>query len=273
MSAETFTKNIRLPFFLILLFVVSCSSSSPVQEEVISDGEPKAQQQESKDKWGWDYDGDRGPENWAKLNPQYDMCSQGQKQSPINLVWQKPSSPNPLKISYQDSSAVITNTGYTYRIELTPESTISYGGVDYILEKIELRTPSEHKLSDNQLPMELQFYHRTSNGLKQALISLFVISGKPSPWFDEFWSKASAIEKFSSSPGYRLNPSQFIPPRQTFYQYEGSLTHPPCLEGVQWFVFNTPLQLSQEQVMMLRAKYNSNIRPVQPLNNRKILNF
>ncbi len=270
MSAPHFSTQILL--ISILAIVSACSSSSPVQEEVIQN-EKEATPQAPKDMWGWSYEGDRGPEHWAQLNPQYDMCSSGQKQSPINLQWQKPSSPNPLKINYFESNAVITNTGYTFRLELTPESSINFNGIDYILEKIEFRTPSEHQLSGKSLPMEMQFYHRSSNGLKQAIITLFVISGRQAPWFDQFWESASSLDKFSSSASQKFNPQQFIPPRQTFYHYEGSLTHPPCLEGVQWFVFNTPLQLSPEQIAAFKAKYNSNNRPLHSNKNRKISNF
>src|SRR5690606_29233818 len=136
----------------------------------------------------------------------------------------------------------------------------------YLLEKIEFRTPSEHQLSGNTLPAELQFYHRSPNGLKQAIISLFVVSGKGSEWFNKIWDLATKTPLYKSSATFRFNPAKLIPPRETFYHYEGSLSHPPCLEGVQWLVFNTPLQLSQQQIAALRSVYNNNNRPIQKLN-------
>ncbi len=259
--------------FGLSLILGSCSSRPPVQEQSSQPEEKMEAPKPKKDIWAWDYtNGPRGPQNWAMLNPQYDMCSNGRAQSPVNLVWHKPSGPNPLKINYKDGNATVMNAGYTFRIELTPQSSIQFNGMDYLLEKIEFRSPSEPALSGNQLPMELQFYHRSSNGLKQAIISLFVITGRGSAWFDRLWDRTVNLPSFKSSPTFRFNPEQLIPPRQTFYHYEGSLSHPPCLEGVQWFVFNTPLQLSKEQIAMFRNLFNKNNRPLQPLGDRKVTN-
>jgi carbonic anhydrase len=265
-------KTKLLLIFAFSVFLLSCSSQPPVPEQSVQT--PPVAQESKKDIWSWDYSaGERGPENWAQLNPQYEMCGSGISQSPINLIWHKPSSPNPLKINYKEGNATMMNTGYTLRVELTPQSSLSFNGVDYLLEKIEIRSPSEHTLSGNQLPMEFQFYHRSSNGLKQAIISLFVIKGRGSAWFDSLWEKTQNLQKFKSSAPFRFNPEMLMPPRQTYYQYEGSLTHPPCLEGVQWFVFNTPLQLSQQQIDIFRGAFQQNNRPVQPLNGRQIRNY
>lgn len=252
---------------LIGLMTISCRSRQVIEEQ--SSQDPEA----PKETWGWDYEGPRGPEHWAKINKQYGECASKKAQSPINLVWHKPTKNNPLTINYQEGTARLTNTGYTYRIEMTPQSRITFKGSEYILEKIEFRTPSEHTLSGNQLPMEMQFYHRSSNGLKQAIISMFVISGKPSNWFNEMWETATNLPKYKSSKDFKFNPAKLIPPRKTYYHYEGSLTHPPCLEGVQWLVFNTPLQLDSNQISTFRTMYNNNARPVQPTNERKITNY
>lgn len=263
--------------FITGLTLIGCSSTAKnhnTEESLSSNTKVEtASSSPQSDVWGWDYEGERGPEHWSKLNPQYATCSAGTAQSPINLVWQKPSSPNPLKLNYVDSGVVATNAGYTYRMELTPESTLRFGEMDYVLEKIEFRSPSEHQLSGNIMPMEIQFYHRSSNGLKQAILSVFVVSGKGSAWFDTILAQMQGLPRFQSIDIGRFNPNQLIPPRQTFYHYEGSITHPPCLEGTQWFVFNTPLQLSQEQILAFRGLFPANNRPIQSTNGRKIFNY
>ncbi|MCB0378053.1 MAG: carbonic anhydrase family protein [Bdellovibrionales bacterium] len=267
---------VRWVVLMSLLSLVSCSSRPPVAEQSSADLEKKEEAPVSEDKqsemWEWAYEGEKGPNNWANLNAQYAMCRDGRSQSPVDLVWQKPTGKKPLTVSYREGDAVITNTGYTYRIELTPQSQIHFDGQDYLLEKIEIRTPSEHQLSGHAMPMEFQFYHRSPNGLKQAILSLFAVSGKEGPWFDQVWQAASSTPLYKSSPKFRFDPGQLIPPKHTFYQYQGSLTHPPCLEGVNWFVFNTPLQLSTAQIKTFRMTYNNNNRPVQPLNGRSITN-
>ena len=145
-----FKKSLFL--FILSALIVSCSSSSPVQEEelgVPTEEEQKPVEEAKTEVWQWAYDGNKGPEHWASLNPQYDMCQSGQYQSPVNLVWHKPESTSPLKVIYKEGDATVTNAGYTFRLELTPQSQITFNGQDYLLEKIEFRTPSEHQLSGN----------------------------------------------------------------------------------------------------------------------------
>lgn len=263
---------------LLILPQWGCSSRSKAVEEQVADSEAAAKEesaeaQPEQELWQWDYKGEKGPENWAGLNPQYEMCTSGMEQSPINLVWQRPQKKSPLVVKYKEGDAVIANTGYTFRIEFTPQSEVIFNGQAYMLEKAEFRTPSEHNLSGNSLPMEIQFYHRSPNGLKQAVLSLFVIIGKGSAWFDELWAKAIDVPVYKTSEKFSFNPDLLIPPRQTFYHYQGSLTHPPCLQGVDWFVFNTPLQLSKDQIASFRAMYDHNNRPIQKSLKRKVTNY
>jgi carbonic anhydrase len=252
---------------LSIVIFTSCSSKAPQME---AQEAPEASG--PTDTWGWDYEGPRGPESWGQLNSKYKRCETGQRQSPINLVWQRPQKFRPLKVNYGPGQATIINAGYTFRLELTPQSSIRFQNEDYILEKIEFRTPSEHQLSGNSFPMEVQFYHRSSNGLKQVIMSALAISGRESPWFELLWQISSTQPQFQSSNSFPFDPSQVVPDRQTYYNYEGSLTHPPCLEGVQWIVMNTPVQLSADQLNRFRSLFGSNNRPIQPLNNRKVTN-
>ena len=223
-------------------------------------------------KWAWSYQGERGPEQWASLNPEYSMCSSGKAQSPVNLKWSAPLSPSPLKIMFRPTDAVVSNTGTTFRLEFTPQSQIIANGQEYILEKAEFRSPSEHRLSGKKLPIEIQFYHRSPNGLRQAILSMFVVKGKESTWFDGFLNTAIQTPVNRSSASQRMALEKLIPSQQTFYHYQGSLTHPPCLEGVDWFVLNTPIQLSARQIAGLKALYQNNNRPLQKLNGRSIKN-
>ena len=264
------SSTLLLTTFLILN--LSCSSSGPIQETHLD--EPKKVEPTKTAQWEWAYKGEKGPKNWAKLNSQYSSCSEGQLQSPLNLTWTKPSQKNPLKINYHEGNTTISNTGYTFRLQMTPESHVVFNGEQYILEKIEFRTPSEHQLSGRSMPMEIQFYHRSPNGLKQAILSLFVISGnKEAEWFGKLWNAMTKTKAYQASPSFRFNPGNLIPPKQTFYHYVGSLTHPPCREGVKWFVFNTPLAISKEQIYAFKSIYNHNNRPIQPTHKRKIINF
>ena len=126
----------------------------------------------------------------------------GCTKSPVNLIWTKPTLANPLEIRYKEGDVVLSNTGYTYRLEFTPSSQIIFNGQEYLLEKAEIRTPSEHQLSGRSLPVEIQFYHRSPNGLKQAIISLFAVEGQGGAWFDKFWDVAVQTSDLQCQPRF-----------------------------------------------------------------------
>ena len=222
--------------------------------------------------WTWAYSGSKGPDAWGGLMPEFSTCQSGQAQSPVDLIWKAPKLRNKLKLNYQEGRITLTNTGYAYRLNFEPQSTIEYDGKEYALEKAELRMPSEHTLSGKQVHGELQLYHRTTNGLRRAMVSLMIVRGKSSEWFQSFIDVAKTTAPYATNEVKRMNPQLLIPPTKTFYHYEGSLTHPPCVEGVQWFVFNTPIELSREQLLTLKKAYPQNNRPTQPLNGRSVVN-
>lgn len=269
---------LNLMVFSTIFTMAACSSDPVIKEETIptatqpveTNTEPVVEKPAVSLEWS--YAGNNGPNSWGDIRPEYQTCKTGKSQSPVNLKWSKPISDNPIKFSYGPSQAQIENTGYTYRLRFTASNTILFKGETYILEKLEVRSPTEHTLSGNSLPMELQLYHKTSSGLKTAILSLIVIEGKQAPWFDEIWAQAKNVQPGQTSTMFNVNPSVIIPPAKTHYHYVGSLTHPPCSEGVDWFIYNTPLQLSREQIAAFRSSYNDNNRKVQPLNDRKVTN-
>lgn len=223
------------------------------------------------DPWAWDYEGPRGFNNWASLNPAYQMCRNGRKQSPINLKWEKPKVEKPLRLSYQPAHVVIKNIGYTFRIDFTRPVLIYFNNREYQLEKVEFRSPSEHHLSQKQFPLEVQMYHRSPNGL--LIISSFFEVGRQSPWFQDFLAQAEQLEPQKTSARLIFDSQNLIPSRQTYYHYSGSLTHPPCLEDVEWVVFNTPQQISKKQMTQLRDLMPINNRPLQPIYDREVKNY
>lgn len=260
---------------VLVILMAGCGQRKVVSSEdfVKTVETPASEKPTSPPKWAWSYQGEGGPESWATLNPEYAMCATGKAQSPVNLKWSAPQKPSPLKIMFRPTDATVANTGTTLRLEFTPQSQVVYSGQEYILEKAEFRSPSEHRLSGKKLPMEIQFYHRSPNGLRQAILSMFVVKGKESSWFNGFLASAAQTPVNQSGASQRMALEKLIPNRQTFYHYQGSLTHPPCLEGVDWFVLNTPLQLSARQIAGFKALYQNNNRPLQKLNGRSIKNY
>lgn len=216
----------------------------------------------------WTYEGPTGPEAWGSINPDYIQCAQGKKQSPINLAWKKPNKKGArLDFSYSPSAASIDLSTPVPQIRFNGGNQMLLNGKVFNLDRIEIHSPSEHQLSKNTMSLEIQFIHKAIEGGKMAALSVFAIEGHDNPLLQEVWNSLT-----SGNSTLQFDASKLIPPQKTFYSYEGSLTTPPCTEGVDRIVFNTPVELSQQQILAFRSKFPANARPVQPINGRKITN-
>lgn len=259
---------------LLSLVGIACSSKPAVVEETapaqpeIPAAPSDTQTQVPAANYPWGYDGEVGPGNWANLNPDYAFCGKGKKQSPVNLVWRSPAKKSPrLDFSYTNAQAQADTSTLVPKLIFSGANQLLLNGKVYNLEHIELHSPSEHTLSGTSLSMELQFVHKALNGGGTAILSVFAIEGRENPIFADLWNQ------FITGNGtVQLDASKMIPPQKTYYHYKGSLTSPPCTEGVEWIVYNTPAELSRDQIVAFRSKFQPNNRPVQPLNGRKVMN-
>jgi len=259
-------------FVILLIFISGCTSSqkitvTPIPKDVSS----YSSEAVPDDPWAWDYDGLRGFNNWASLNPAYETCGNGNRQSPINLKWQQPSPNNKLRISYQPADVIIKNKGFTFSIDFVRPLVVYFDNREFQLESVEFHSPSEHQLSSKAFPIEIQMHHRSPNGL--LILSSFLAAGQKSSWFETFLKVAKSVEPNKTSERLMFDPQNLLPSKLNYYQYSGSLTYPPCSEGVEWIVFNTPQQVSKKQILMLRDLMPINNRPIQPANDREIKNY
>ncbi|MCC6137821.1 MAG: carbonic anhydrase family protein [Bdellovibrionaceae bacterium] len=253
--------------------ITGCNSRPAVVEETTSTApaapapvEPPTAPAAASFPWG--YEGEIAPENWANLNPDYAFCGKGKKQSPINLVFKNPVKQAPrMDFSYTNAQAQVDTSTLVPKLLFSGANQLLLNGKVYNLEHMEFHSPSEHLLSGTALSMEIQFVHKAINGGSAAVLSVFVIEGRENPMFSELWNQ------FTSGSGtIQLDASKLIPPSKTYYHYTGSLTSPPCTEGVEWIVYNTPAELSRDQIVAFRSKFTANNRPAQPLNGRKVKN-
>lgn len=218
----------------------------------------------------WHYQGLLGPDQWAQIRPEYQMCQSGKNQSPVDLNWTKPIPGGKLDMKYHPAPLRIQDTGRSLQIIFSPGSTLSTEGVTYELKTAQFHSPSEHTLSGNKLPLEWQFVHESAQG-EILIASFFAIEG---PQDHPEWAKIlAALPPTKNYEMIAVNeellPKNLIPAILNHYHYSGSLTTPPCTEGVKWLVMNTPVRLSRSQLMNLRKIYDGNARPTQPLNGRK----
>ncbi len=251
-------KYIAMTMLIFLLFLSSCSFDSI---ETVS---KRSEVENSQD---WSYTGSTGPNNWGSLKEEYAMCSKGKEQSPINIesTTQKPL---PLGINYHSGQFKVEIKKTI--IKLIPENntnTINVQGTNYELKQLHFHTPSEHLINGRQSDMEIHFVHEDRNH-SVAVIGIFVDKGTQNKVFQNIVNTLKEDESLKEKRSISVNIQSFIPINSKKATYNGSLTTPPCTEGLKWIVFEKPIHFSNQQIAFYRKYFYPSNRPVQPLNNR-----
>jgi carbonic anhydrase len=258
-------------FYLLVIWCLFTSSYANHQPQ-----DTPAKAHDAKIYWG--YEGDVGPDAWGLLSPQFAPCAEGMKQSPINITQSTPQDLPDIDVHYQPTDLNIINNGHTVEVRYDQGSYVSIGGIRYELERFHFHVPSEHRLEGAQYAMEMHLVHKSSDkgaGGKQAVIAVMMNSLNSSSYNQALapvWNylpTVPCIERHVAD--VKVNARDLLPQQRDYFQYEGSLTTPPCDEEVAWFVLKTPVEVSPAQVAAVRAIIRSNSRPVQPLNGRPVL--
>eukprot|EP01040_Poterioochromonas_malhamensis_P012425 gene12425-13588_t len=242
-----------------------------------------------------------GQDYWGKVSA---TCESGEAQTPIDFsnveistnltqpavkavgggcnTWVQFSTNYTFEVAFQDSGHVCNNLQLTYNSQV------------YTMQQIHFHTPSEHTVGGGYFSGEAHMVHKNSAG-DLLVLGVFLqaaaneLEDSNNTFFQTLWEIGEG-ETFtgeevivSSSDGHILNPyNGLIPGRFSNYRYRGSLTTPPCTEGVQWFVFDQPIQISQDDLKILRkaaaakptttvSEFGNTNRYTHPLNNRTVL--
>ena len=216
----------------------------------------------------WGYEGDTGPESWGKLSPEFAVCATGRAQSPVDIPAGTPLNPANLGIDYRPTALNIFNNGHTVQVNADPGSSLRLDGVDYALAQYHFHARSEHTVAGRPADMELHLVHRSQAGAL-AVVGVLMTRGADNPAFAPTLSNLPAQEGAPRTvPGVTANPAAMLPSDRAYYRYDGSLTTPPCTEGVRWLVMASPVQLSDAQLGAFQKLFARDYRPVQPLNGR-----
>jgi carbonic anhydrase len=220
----------------------------------------------------WGYTGHEGPEFWGDLSNEYAVCKSGKNQAPINIDSLTESELSPIVFHYSGTAMDIVNNGHTIQVNYAPGSTITVDNHTYNLLQFHFHTPSENTVKGRSFPMEAHLVHADKNG-NLAVVGVLFEEGAANPFIDGVWAympeKAGETKKVAD---VTLNVTDMLPSVQSYYRFNGSLTTPPCSEGVRWMVMKNPVTVSKVQA----EKFNSviggdNNRPVQPVNARPVL--
>lgn len=215
----------------------------------------------------WSYRGPDGPATWGSLSSEYTRCADGSAQSPIAIEHSEEAALPDLHFHYRMSSAEITDTGHTEQVTLPPGSWIDLDGATYRLEQLHFHAPSEHSLGGRSFPVEFHFVHRADNGTL-AVVTVMAIEGRENPAWQPILRQ---LPTKRTVPVDALNPGALLPGDVTTTRYEGSLTTPPCSEGVHWILLDVSIELSGDQIAALTGHYVGNNRPPQPRNGRRVV--
>lgn len=199
-----------------------------------------------------------------------DICSLGQRQSPIDLPAAPVANLQKLSFHYDETALEVENTGTTIEVAAEPGNFLKIGKETYELVQFHFHTPSEHRRQGEEFPMELHFVHRNALG-ELAVVGVFLAEGAANPVIQQIWDNAPASHGTHEVEGATIDPEDLLPDNREFYRYAGSLTTPPCSEGVRWHVMHDAIEVSAAQVDEFRAFFPLNARPLQPLNGRPVL--
>ena len=219
----------------------------------------------------WSYDGPDGPQHWGSLDAAFSACSDGRNQSPINLTRMVESELKPIKFAYKAGGTEILNNGHTIQVNYAPGSSITLDGITFELKQFHFHAPSENTIQGHSYPLEGHFVHADANG-NLAVVAVMYMVEKPLPELEKAWKYMPDQAGEKRALPAAVSASALLPAKRGYYRFTGSLTTPPCSEGVRWLVMNTYKEISAAQVeAFTRVMHHPNNRPVQPLNARTVL--
>lgn len=217
----------------------------------------------------WSYSGSTGPAYWAELSPEYRTCRTGQRQSPIDIRNGIKVDQEPLQINYKSSFFQIVDNGHTIQVKYGPGSTLTVMGRTYELVQFHFHHPSEERVNGKSFDLVAHLVHKDSEGHLAVLAVLFNI-GKENPLIQTLWNDLPLEENTTYQPQNPIQVADLLPTDLKYFSYMGSLTTPPCTEGVLWIVLMQPVELSAYQLSVFTHFYSNNARPVQNAAGRTI---
>ena len=219
----------------------------------------------------WTYEGKEGPSKWATLDKSYATCSLGHAQSPIDIRGAEPADLPPLKFDYKTVPLNIINNGHTIQVNYPSGSTLTVGDKTYTLKQFHFHHPSEEHINGHGFDLVAHLVHADAEG-HLAVVAVLFKPGAENPLLATVWKNIpSEKEKAVDAPSVLVDVSALLPSDHGYYTFPGSLTTPPCSEGVTWYVLKTQSSISPAEVATFAKLYPKDARPIQPLNGRHVL--
>ena len=219
----------------------------------------------------WGYAGEIGPDHWGEVSEDFAACAKGHMQSPVDLGGAEVAGHFAVAAAYRPGALSVLNNGHTVQVNF-PEGSVLTSGINrYKLLQMHFHTPSEETLYGIPYPMALHFVHVDHAG-NLAVLGVLFAEGMHNPELDKVIRAAPRSEQGPRAvPGVSFDPARLLPANLAVWRYEGSLTTPPCTEGVRWHVATHRVAASAAQIAAIHAIIGDNARPVQPLYGRLLV--
>lgn len=219
----------------------------------------------------WGYSGSDGPDHWGSLTPDFAPCKTGRRQSPIDIVGAHSKNLPPIVFDYKPEGLKVIDNGHTIQVNFDRGNSITIGTKRFNLIQLHFHHPSEEQIGGRSYDMVIHLVHSDDGG-NLAVIAVLLTKGKSNAMVQSIWEHLPEQKrKESLVSGVEINPAKLLPTDREYYAFSGSLTTPPCKEGVSWFVLKTPTEVSPAEITHFAMRYPNNARPVQPLYGREVL--
>ena len=219
----------------------------------------------------WSYEGPTGPSHWAMLGEDNATCGVGTHQSPINIDTTHKEALAAIEFNYTAAPLSIIDNGHTIQVNVPPGQFIQVHGQRYDLVQFHFHRPSEEQVHGRAYSMVAHLVHKNARG-ELAVVAVLLREGKANAFLSTLWDHLPSNKGVETKvAGSMINVADLLPAQRGYYNFDGSLTTPPCSEQVNWFVLKTPVEVSAAQIEVFAKRYSHNARPVQPINDRTVL--
>ncbi|MBB5203436.1 carbonic anhydrase [Inhella inkyongensis] len=217
----------------------------------------------------WGYAGDGSPERWGELAPENRSCAIGTRQSPIDIRDTIKVDLERIQFDYKPSSFSVLDNGHTIQVNVEPGNSLQVMGRRFELLQFHFHKPSEERINGRSFDMVAHLVHKDAEG-KLAVVAVLLERGKDQAQIQQVWNHLPLEKHQAQAAPVTLDLNQLLPTERGYYTFMGSLTTPPCSEGVLWLVMRQPVGIGAAQLAIFSKLYPMNARPIQPAGGRLI---
>ena len=217
----------------------------------------------------WAYDGNAGPTAWSTLKPEFAKCASGTRQSPIDIQGGIRVDLEPVQFDYKPTAFRVLDNGHTVQVNVAPGNSIEVNGRRFELVQFHFHRPSEERIDGKQFDMVAHLVHKDIDG-RLAVVAVLLERGSAHQVVQTVWNNLPLEKGEELAARATMNVADLLPAERSYFTYMGSLTTPPCSEGVLWMVLKTPMPISDAQIGIFTHLYPMNARPIQASAGRLI---